>query len=96
MSDYPKAKAEYNLPEGARGFFETPVRPLTLIDLIGRLNNKLQVTAERVLPEPDDSGTFYVTNKITDARIHSGLTVVELIEHARTLGAIGPDEEFTA
>lgn len=74
---------------------ESPENSVNLAGLIRRLNGKLALDDQKLFPESDDSGKYYVVNRLTNERVESGLTVSKLVKLARELGALRDDEDFT-
>ena len=74
---------------------ESPENSVNLAGLLRRLNGKLAVDDQKLFPEPDGSGRYYIVNRLTNERVESGLTVGRLVKLAREIGALKSHEEFT-
>jgi hypothetical protein len=74
---------------------ESPENSVNLAGLIRRLNGKLTLDDQKLFPESDDSGKYYIENRLTNKRVESGLTVGKLVKLAREIGALRSHEEFT-
>lgn len=73
---------------------ESPENSVNLAGLLRRLNAKLALEDQKLFAESDDSGRYYVVNRLTNKRVERGLTVDKLVKLARGLSALREDEKF--
>lgn len=73
---------------------ETPKKLVTLAGLIRRLNGKLALDDQKLFAESDNSGRYYIENRLTYKRVENGLTIDKLVDLARRYGALRDDEDF--